>query len=218
MRTKSPSPPPIHTIGHSNHPMGRFLELLRGAGIAVLADVRSVPHSRRWPQFRRRDLAAALADAGIDYAYFGEALGGRPADPGCYRDGRVDYDLVAQTPAFRAGLDRLIALVADRPACILCAEKEPLDCHRTLLVARRLAERGIPVRHILADGRIEDHDEIERRLLAAAGRAAPDLFDAAPGQAGDAALARAYALRADRIGFAGRKGRGARKGHDETPP
>src|SRR5262245_7823642 len=93
----------VYTIGHSNHPIERFIELLRGAGITAVADVRSVPNSRRWPQFGRERLQRSLAEAGIAYVYLGAELGGRPADPALLSDGKPDYQRMAATSAFGAG-------------------------------------------------------------------------------------------------------------------
>ena len=89
----------VHTIGHSNHPIERFVALLRGAGVEAVLDVRSVPHSRRFPQFGRQRLEAALTANGIAYVFLGDALGGKPKDDTVRRNGMVDYELIAATPA-----------------------------------------------------------------------------------------------------------------------
>jgi len=186
--------PALYTIGHSNHAIGRFVELLRGAGVAALADVRSTPASRFCPQFNRKPLAAALEAAGIGYVYQGDALGGRPRDPALAPGGTPDYEAMAAAPAFQAALDAVQHEAARRPLALMCAEREPLDCHRVLLVARRLAGRGLAIRHILADGTLEGHAATEDRLLALAGPGDAGLF--APDRA--ARLAAAYRLRAAR--------------------
>jgi len=182
------------TIGHSNLPADRFVGLLKGAGVTAIADVRSVPFSRWCPWFSAKALAERLAHEGIAYLSFGETLGGRPRDRKLYRDGVVDYDAVAATPDFRAGLDRLIQDSGRHRICLMCAEREPLDCHRFLLVARALAEQGVAAGHILADGSIEPQARSEQRLLALAG-GAPDLLrdDAQR-------LAEAYRRRAGSVG------------------
>ncbi len=184
MTKVSGSPTLIWTIGHSNHPIAHFLALLHDAGIESVADVRSVPFSRRFPQFSQKALAASLKDSGIEYWFLGDALGARPKDPACYA-----------TPAFKAAIDALIEKSASTRIALMCAEKEPLDCHRTILVSRALALRGCEVAHVLADGRIMPHSEIEQRLLTLA-RESDDLF-------GDraAALARAYDKRAGRMEY-----------------
>jgi hypothetical protein len=83
-------------------------------------------------------------DAGIEmgYVFFGDELGGRPRDPSLYCDGVADYEAMAQRPGFRADLDRLLAMAGQRRLCLMCSERDPLDCHRCLLVARALAACG----------------------------------------------------------------------------
>jgi uncharacterized protein (DUF488 family) len=158
----------IKTIGHSSHPIERFVDLLTKGGVSLLVDVRSMPYSRRFPQFSRERLARSLADAGIDYVWEGAALGGKPEAGG-------SYDALAARPEFANALDRLIASREDATPCLMCAEKEPLDCHRTVLVSRRLAERGVAIEHLLADGAVRPHEEIEETLLKKSG--GPDLFE-----------------------------------------
>ena len=158
--------PPVFTIGHSNHPAEAFLRLLLRHGIKEVVDVRSSPHSRYNPQFNRRTLQTALAEAGVGYAFMGGALGGRPAEPSCYdNEGRVQYDRLAETEAFKAGIRQVIRRAGDYRIALMCSEKEPLDCHRTLLIAQILTARGLAVAHILADGSLEAHAAAMDRLL-----------------------------------------------------
>ena len=171
----------IKTIGHSNHPIERFLDLLKAGGVRLLVDVRSMPYSRRFPQFGRERLARSLGEAGIDYLWEGEALGGLPGQGGGYNE-------LAARPTFKDALGRLIERAESMTLCLMCAEKEPLDCHRTVLVARRLAERGVAVEHLLADGSTRVHGDVEVALLAKNKTA--DLFDDRAQQ-----LARAYDAR-----------------------
>jgi uncharacterized protein (DUF488 family) len=143
----------LYTLGHSNHRPAVLLAHLRAHGIGLVADVRSRPVSR-WPWFAREPLAALLGEAGIAYRWLGEALGGRPAEPGLLRpDGAPDYDAMAARPAFLAGLAALEALLAESPpVAVLCSEGDPQHCHREHLIARALRPRGVTVRHILRDG------------------------------------------------------------------
>lgn len=157
---------PIFTVGHSNHPPDVFAQLLVRHGVDEVVDVRSAPYSRYTPQFNHELLQRALEDLGITYAYLGGELGGRPADRSCYdADGRVSYDRVADTDQFDDGLRRLIRAADERRVTLLCTEKEPLECHRTLLVARNLVARGVVIAHILADGRLESYDDAMLRLV-----------------------------------------------------
>ena len=157
----------IFTIGHSNHTLEAFLTLLAKHRITAVADVRSAPYSRFRPHFNRKALEASLDARGIRYAFFGRELGGRPDDPACYEGGRVDYVRVAATRGFRDGIARVIDAASRHRIALMCAEKEPLDCHRTLLVARALDATGATVEHILADGALEPHGRAMDRLLAA---------------------------------------------------
>lgn len=176
----------IRTIGHSNHEIERFMALLQAGGVEAVVDVRSMPYSRRFPQFGRERLAARLAASGILYRYEGTALGGKPRDGGSYDD-------LAARSGFVDALARLIAGAADTALCLMCAEREPLDCHRTILVSRRLAERGVEIEHLLADGRSEPHGALEERLMAGDKAGAPDLFTTPLDRA--TRLAGAYAAR-----------------------
>ena len=160
-------PSTAFTIGHSNHAAEVFLRLLLGQRIEEVVDVRSSPHSRFNPQFNRKRLQAALEEAGLGYAFMGAALGGRPADPRCYdTEGRVQYDRIAETEAFREGMGQVRRRAGERRIALMCSEKEPLHCHRTLLIARLLTQGGLDVSHILADGAVEDHAAAMDRLLA----------------------------------------------------
>jgi len=151
---------------------------LKDAGVTAVADVRSVPFSRRFPWFSGRALAERLQGHGIAYMALGDALGGRPRDRALYCDGVADYEAMAAASAFRAGLDQVVDQTRRHRLCLMCAEREPLDCHRCLLVARALAARGLAPGHILVDGRLEPHAATEDRLLALTSKKAnePDLF------------------------------------------
>ena len=122
----------VLTIGHSTHAPGAFLALLRQYDVTAVADVRSAPYSRFNPQFNREPFAEALGTEGVRYVYLGNELGGRSEDPVCYEDGRIRYDRVAATESFRSGLARVVDGAARHRIALMCAEKEPLDCHRTL--------------------------------------------------------------------------------------
>ena len=170
----------VYTIGHSNHPIGVFTGLLRESGITALADVRSTPYSRRFPQFRKEALEVALKDAGVAYVWLGRELGARPESPDCYVDGRLEYGRIAAGDAFAAGLDRVMKGAARYRLALMCAEREPLDCHRTVLICRYLKKRAARIVHILADGSLENHSETEARLIDRMGLADGDLFAGDP--------------------------------------
>jgi uncharacterized protein (DUF488 family) len=145
----------IYTIGHSLHTIDRFLDLLRMHGIETLVDVRSLPMSRRAPQFNQRRLAESLAAAGIAY-HHNARLGGRPKDESLYDEaGHVLYDRLAQTPAFLEGLEALLALAASSRTAIMCAEENPSKCHRRLLIGRNLITDDTDLQHIRGTGSVE---------------------------------------------------------------
>jgi uncharacterized protein (DUF488 family) len=194
----------LFSIGHSNIPADRFIGLLRAAGVNAVADVRSTPASRRFPWFSGGNLAARLQQEGMFYFAFGDALGGRPRDPKLYRDGIADYEAMARREEFRAGIDRLLEAAARHRICLMCAEREPLDCHRCLLVARALAARGRVVGHILHDGTIEPHAVTEQRLLSEIGADA-DLFTTGQNDR----LAAAYCRRVRAVAYRAPRSTGA---------
>ena len=190
----------FYSIGHSNIPAERFVALLRAAGVTTIADVRSVPVSRFCPWFSAKNLQPLLAREGMTYAPYGGALGGRPRDQSLYHNGIADYEAMAQQPDFEAAMQQLLAEAANYRVkgclCLMCAEREPLECHRCLLVARALAERGLAIGHILYDGTIESHAATEQRLMDLEAKG-DDLF--ATGQ--DERLAAAYRRRARAVAY-----------------
>ena len=152
------------TIGHSNHSLEKFLGLLRQHDVAVLVDARSQPVSRFLPHFNRKALESAMAASGIGYLFLGDALGGRPKARECYdADGKVDYDRIAAQGFYQRGIEQLLEGVARLRVCVMCAEEDPSRCHRRLLIARTLVERGVEVRHIRGTGAIETEQELRAR-------------------------------------------------------
>ena len=164
----------VLTVGHSNHAPEDFLALLAQHGVTALGDVRSAPWSRFNPHFNRKALSASLSASGIAYVWLGRELGGRPDDPACYEDGGLRYDRLARTALYRQGIERVLRGAAERRLALMCAEKDPLHCHRALLVSRSLEDEGLEIAHILADGSLEPHDSVMDRLLAA--HSPDDLF------------------------------------------
>jgi uncharacterized protein (DUF488 family) len=157
-------PEAVYTIGHSTHTIEQFLALLRQNTITAVGDVRSRPYSRWNPQFNREELERALSASGIAYVFLGKELGARSEDPACQEQGRVRYDRLAETDLFQQGLRRVQEGMAKYTLALMCAEKEPLECHRTILIGRHLEALGVEVRHILPDGSVETHKDALRRL------------------------------------------------------
>jgi len=153
----------IFTIGHSNHSLEMFIGLLKSHKIDVLVDVRSKPSSRFSPQFNKEGLEKAVKASGIKYLFMGKELGGRPQGSEFYDNyGFVLYSRIAETPLFLEGIDRLIKGIRTYRVAVMCSEENPANCHRRLLIGRVIAERGVGVRHIRGDGRIQDEDSLAR--------------------------------------------------------
>lgn len=186
----------VFTIGHSTHTIERFVALLITNGVTALADVRSSPYSRFNPQFNRESLKASLANKGIKYVFLGEELGARSEDPGCYIGQRVQYDRVARTEQFKRGIRRLQTGMQDYKIALMCAEKDPLECHRTILVARELERVKVSVEHILESGKIETHQASMKRLIKELKFENADLF-----LTEEENLNRAYDVRGEAIAY-----------------
>jgi len=165
----------IFTVGHSTHTLEYFLSLLAKHGIQAVGDVRSVPYSQHNPQFNREPLTQRLRGAGIAYVFLGKELGARSDNPGCYIDGKVQYNYRANEPAFLEGLGRLRKGIESHRVALMCAERDPLTCHRTILVCRELRSPDLEINHILADGAVETNVAAEKRLLSML-NLRPDMF------------------------------------------
>ena len=187
----------VLTIGHSTHSWEGFVALLRNTGVTAVADVRTSPYSRHQPHFNREELREELRLDGISYVFLGKELGGRPVERRFYSEGVADYEKMAGTTEFSNGLARVVEGAKRYRVALMCSENDPLDCHRCLLVGRALAERGVRVSHILSNGKIVSHIEIEEKLMELSGRGADDLF--APHAE---RLVAAYRDRARRVAFA----------------
>ena len=166
----------LYTIGHSTHTAQRVIDLLQLHNVTAVADVRSRPYSRINPQFNRESFSEKLKAVGIRYAFLGRELGARPQDSCCYSEGKVQYDLLARTDFFKAGLKRVSQGMTTHRVALMCAEKDPLTCHRAILVCRHLVSRGVDVNHILEEGRLETHEQALSRLLIEHRLAGCDLF------------------------------------------
>lgn len=188
----------IFTIGHSNHTTEKFLSLLRQHGITTIADVRSSPRTRVNPDFSQPFIERVLNEAGIRYLFLGEELGARSSDESCYEKGIVRYDRLAKQSLFQNGLDRIEMDSDHDTLALLCAENDPLQCHRCILVSRYLVDRKLPVTHILADGATETHPQAILRLKHSLGLATQrDMF-----KTDDELTDLAYSLQEEKIAYA----------------
>ncbi len=186
----------LYTIGHSTHTVPRLIELLSMHSVSAVADVRSSPYSSYTPQFNREPLQNELRAAGMEYVFLGKELGARSSDKSCYIKGQVQFDLVAESKIFQSGLERLRMGRESFLVSLLCAEKDPITCHRMILVCRNLRPWGITIKHILEDGSLEDNKDAERRLMQALNIQDNDLF------ASDEELVlRAYDIQSKKIAY-----------------
>ena len=165
----------IWSVGHSNHSIERFIEILNESGIASIVDLRSQPYSRYTGHFNQIPLQRALETAGIKYTFLGNELGGRPTDKMMYDTvGHVLYGEMAKSQLFNEGLEQLIAISGQSPTAMMCSEEDPTDCHRRLLVTRVLEELPIPVMHIRGDASIITEQDLAGQIE---DKNPPQLFD-----------------------------------------
>jgi Uncharacterized conserved protein len=188
---------PIFTIGHSTHSMADFLDFLLFYKIDALIDVRSTPFSRI-SHFNRDFLTQALKSSQIKYGWLGNQLGARRVEKDCYVNGQARYDNIAVLNVFKSGINRILKGSISHKIVIMCSEKEPLDCHRTLLICRELKRYKLNIRHILSNGRLEEHADTEERLMKLM-NIAPNLFRL--NESKEDLLEEAYNARSEQIAY-----------------
>src|SRR5919205_603 len=186
----------LYTIGHSNNSVERFIELLCAYSITAVCDVRSSPYSKFVPQFNRDQLQNELKKYSIAYVFLGRELGARPTDPQCYVDGKVQYERLAQTALFKQGITRVRNGMQAYTIALMCAEGDPINCHRTILICRYLRSNDIEIKHILQSAEIESLRESERRLMQLLKIPEQDLFSTT-----DELIELAYNIQSKKIGF-----------------
>jgi uncharacterized protein (DUF488 family) len=155
----------LFSIGHSDYPMGHLMQLLKMHHVEAVADVRSSPYSQRSPRFNRENLESSLQAEGLRYVFLGRELGARREEKECYIESRADYQLIAALPMFQEGLRRVRQGLDRMPIALLCAEYDPLMCHRTILVCRHLRDTCPNIQHIRRDGSLEPNAQAELRLI-----------------------------------------------------
>jgi uncharacterized protein (DUF488 family) len=168
--------PRIYSIGYSAYSIDSFINILQKYQINVIADVRSQPYSQFKPEFNRENLKQTLKKVGIKYVFLGDNVGARIAVPECYKNGQADYQLIAENPLFKEGLDRIRKGTKKFLITLMCAEKDPINCHRAILICRYLRNDDIEIIHIKDDDTIENHKETEIRLMKSFRLDQPDFF------------------------------------------
>ena len=155
----------IYTIGYTPFPIEEFVRVLKEHGIDCVIDVRSIPHSSYYTAFDAAPLQASLKENGILYRNYAREFGARQEDVSLYPNGYLDFERFAATPAFRDGVEKIDAgTERGYRFALMCAEKDPFNCHRCILVGRKLREHGYNVIHLEKE-REETQEDIERRLL-----------------------------------------------------
>lgn len=188
----------LFTIGYSGRSLDEFIALLKQYKINALCDVRSIPYSSRNPQYNREYLQRDLKSRDIDYIFLGEELGARSKDPSSYVDGKALYNKIADLPLFKQGLERIkLGMEKNYVLALMCAEKDPLSCHRSILICRNLRNANIDIRHIIDNKSVETQSDLEQRLVKQL-KIYPDLFkDSQPSDP----VERAYEIQGDRIAY-----------------
>lgn len=188
----------LFTIGYGDRSLKEFITLLNKYRINALCDVRSMPFSRYNPSFNKDRLENELKKSGIKYVFLGAELGGRPDDLEVYVDGKVNYELVSKTDKFKHGLKRINdALNLNYIPALMCAEKDPILCHRTMLITKHFKSNGVFIKHIIDKNKIETNSEFENRLVKFL-NINPNLFD---GNNFNIYSEKAYKIQGDKIAF-----------------
>lgn len=186
----------IYTIGYAPHTLETFVKTLKVYQVSAVVDVRSSPYSQYKSEFNREILKDYLRTNQISYVFLGDYCGARVEDRSCYVNGKVDYKLVAENKKFQEGLNRIKNGMNNFILAIMCAEKDPITCHRTILICRNLLSSEIKIKHILSNGKVEDHKDSEYRLLKIFKLNHPDLFRSEQQRLDDA-----YSRQGDKIAY-----------------
>ena len=156
----------VYTIGHSNRPVSHLLNRLTRHGITTIVDIRSVPFSQWTPQYNQPSLKDVLFSEKIEYRWLGDSLGGMPKDVNLYTRGRPDYDKIRNTADYQSALVDVVDLARqkDKLVALMCAEKDPVRCHRRNLVGSDLLQWEANLWHILDSGQVISEDGLRRKL------------------------------------------------------
>lgn len=155
----------LYTIGYSDFSIESFIATLKKNKINAVVDVRSQPYSKYKSEFNREILKDELNKQKIYYVFLGEYCGARTNDQKCYINAHVDYKLLAQTENFQNGIKRILKGLEMYTLTLMCAEKDPITCHRTILICRNLKQKKVTIKHIISENQIENHEDSEKRLL-----------------------------------------------------
>lgn len=157
----------VYTIGYAAFPEKKsFFEELVKRNVRLLIDVRSVPYSSFWAAYNRNVLEQDCKERGIYYRNYAEEFGARQTSSEFITDGKVDFIKFAHSAVFQKGIQKVkSALEMDVVPCLMCAEKDPMTCHRSILIGKNMKEQGLDVIHILYNGLVESQEHMEERLM-----------------------------------------------------
>ena len=156
----------LYTIGHSTHPIKKFIDLLKLHNINYVIDVRSTPYSKYAQEYDKDNISQILMNNNISYAFMGRYFGARQDNKLLYNNqGYLDFEKVSASDFFNIGLQNVIKGMENNRIALMCLEKKPIDCHRAILVANAFYIQGLSVKHILENGNIETHEELNNELL-----------------------------------------------------
>ncbi len=160
----------VYTIGYAGVTIDRFVQILESLRITLLIDVRSIPKSQYFYQFNNNNLSKTLANFGIKYENWNQEFGARQDDLNFYTDNILDYEKFAKSQQFKDGISRLAKLENQgENICLMCAEIDPINCHRAILCGKEIFANGIEINHIIAkrngETYFENHKEFEKGLI-----------------------------------------------------
>lgn len=191
----------IYTIGYAGFSVGDFVKALHERGVSVLVDVRSFPFSGYYQDYNKDQLEQTLRRENIYYRNYAREFGARQTEQSYYPKGYLDFELFAQSPAFQDGVRKVEnSMEKDFRFALMCAEIEPIDCHRAILVARAFAERGYEVIHLRPKGPMTQQ-ELEALLLDRYFSNRNQFVIGEPLKDEKALLEEAYRLRNEEIGY-----------------
>lgn len=151
----------VYSLGHSNHSIEKTVSLLKVYRVDLVWDVRSVPYSKSNPVMNAESLSKLLQENDLGYEWVGESFGGKPKDRELYTEGYADFEKICKTKKFQLTKHKLFQeLERGHFVCLMCAEKDPIDCHRAIMIGRNLSLDGVIVDHIL-----ENRSTISQRDL-----------------------------------------------------
>jgi hypothetical protein len=176
--------------------MDEFVITLHKNRISAIADVRSSPYSKFKPEFNKNNFRDKLKEHNIEYVFIGDHCGARIDSPDCYTEGQANFSLIAKNSKFLDGLSRIKKGLLQYSIALLCAEKDPIKCHRMILICRQLKSTNIDISHIIEPDLIESNAECEERLMKLHGLDQPELFRKRTEQLEDA-----YDRQSEKIAF-----------------